>query len=257
VKHRPASPRKYPPTAVPILFGSLLTLQKIQESWTGYWQHEERYKGPACVVFYFFFAFFYRTIREHKLEWRLDIELVREINSVFSSLGCLETKRAASFVTSNYRVLSTWQHYFCLALWHSCLNSMIPSDNGESNKKTRNRYGCIRSSVLFLLRNLIRAALLLRSLSSHCKGSVSCGNETRDLRVMRECIKWEEYTTERMRYCAARASLTKGAIYSWHKAQPSIRITYHTAAPFPNAILKGLDRRSPCTPFHNITLRQY
>jgi len=60
-----------------------------------------------------------------------------------------------------------------------------------------------------------------------------------------------------MRYCAARASLTKGAIYSWHKAQPSIRITYHTAAPFPNAILKGLDRRSPCTPFHNITLWQY
>jgi len=90
-----------------------------------------------------------------------------------------------------------------------------------------------------------------------CKGSVSCGNETRDLWVMPKWIKWEEYAPERMHYCTACASLTKGAIYSWHKAQPSIRITYHTATPFPNAILKGLNRQSPCTPFHNITLQQY
>jgi len=42
-----------------------------------------------------------------------------------------------------------------------------------------------------------------------CKGYISCENETRDLRVMREWNKWEENALEWMRYGAARASLIK------------------------------------------------
>jgi hypothetical protein len=91
---------------------------------------------------------------------------------------------------------------------------------------------------------------------AHCKGPLSCENEIRDLRVMRERIKWEGKAPERMRYCTARASISKGAIYSWHKAHPSILITYHTATPFPNPTFKGFHRRSPRLPFHNITFRQ-
>jgi len=44
---------------------------------------------------------------------------------------------------------SSWQHYFCLALWHSCLISMIPSDNGDSNIKRHNRYICSSLSPVF------------------------------------------------------------------------------------------------------------
>jgi hypothetical protein len=46
------------------------------------------------------------------------------------------------------------------------------------------------------------------------------------------------------------ASTSKGAIYSWFKAHPSIFITYHMAAPFPIQTHKGLDQRSPLTSFH-------
>jgi len=95
----------------------------------GWTEHEIRYKGINII--------------KNLLAWLL----VRGINSVNRNFGSLELKRAAGFVTSNHREPSSWQHYFCLALWHSCLISTIPSDNGDSNIKRHNRYICILPSV--------------------------------------------------------------------------------------------------------------
>jgi hypothetical protein len=103
----------------------------------GYWRGTRAY---LCGILLFFFCILLQDdsrTQSGTTTGVMDVELVREINSVSGSLGCLEAKRAAGFVTSNYHELSTWQHYFCLALCHSCLNSMIPSDNGSSNIKTQ------------------------------------------------------------------------------------------------------------------------